>query len=711
MNHSAYALSFLVLAASCGSNEPSRNEMPGTATPAANPFAAPSPLYLQAPDFNAIRTGDFKPAMEEGMRKQLAEVKAIADNSEPPTFANTIEALEKSGTELDRVLHVFYNLVSSNNNDSLQAINTEMAPRLAAHSDAINMDPKLFARVKAVHDALPAAGLDSVDTYLVQRYYTQFVRAGALLNAADQKALRALNEEESKLSTLFSENLLKEVNNAAVLVEDSTQLAGLGQDEVQAAALAAKEKGHEGKWLITLQNTTMQPILASLHDRDLRERIFKASINRGALGNASDQQGIVARLAQLRAQKAKLLGYPNFSSFRLADQMAETPDAAVKLLTGMVPAALKNVKAEAAKLQAMIDKEKGGFTLQPWDWDYYAEKVRKAEYDLDENQIKPYFELESVLHRGVFHAAGQLYGLSFKPRTDLPVYQPDVKVFEVFGPDSATVGLVYFDYFARDNKQGGAWMDSFVDQSYLLGEKPVITQNLNVTKPAEGQPVLLSYDNVITLFHEFGHALHGLLSRQKYPYFSGTNVPRDFVELPSQFNENWALDPAVFANYAKHWKTGEAMPKTLVDKVKKAGKFNQGFMTTEYLAAALLDQQWHMLPADAPLQDVAKFEKATLANYGLDLPMVLPRYRTTYFSHIWGGGYAAGYYAYMWAEVLEADAFQWFKEHGGMTRANGQHFEEDILSTGGSRPAKELYRHFRGRDADVGPLLEKRGLK
>lgn len=684
--------------------------MTGTTT-SPNPFSDASTLYLQAPDFTVIRNADFQPAMEEGMRQHLAEVKAIADNPEAPTFANTIEALEKSGQELTRVVKVFFNLISSNNNDSLQAINTEMSPKLSAHDDAITMDAKLFGRIKAVHDGMAEAGLDSASQYLVERYYTRFVRAGALLNAEDQKTLRKLNEEESRLSTLFSENLLKEVNNAAVLVDDSSRLAGLSKGEIEAAAEAAKEKGHEGKWLIVLQNTTMQPVLAVLKDRALREQIFKASINRGTLGNGSDQRATVSRLAQLRAQKAKLLGYPNYATYSLDDQMARTPDAAVKLLTGMVPAAVKNAKAEAAKLQAMIDKENGGFTLEPWDWDYYAEKVRLAEYDLDENQVRPYFELDRVLHDGVFFAAGKLYGLTFKERTDLSIYEPDVKVFEVFGPDGGTVGLVYFDFYARDNKQGGAWMDSFVDQSYLLDEKPVVTQNLNVPKPAAGEPTLLSFDNVTTLFHEFGHALHGLLSRQRYPYFSGTNVPRDFVELPSQFNENWATEPTVFANYAKHWETGEPMPKSLVDKIKDSNKFNQGFMTTEYLAAALLDMQWHMLPPEAPQQDPEKFEKAALANYGLDLPMVLPRYRTCYFSHIWGGGYSAGYYAYMWSEVLEADAFQWFKEHGGMTEENGKHYEETVLSMGGSKPADVLYRDFRSRDAEVGPLLEKRGLK
>ncbi len=711
MNHSFATLTVLLLAASCGTSETSKKEMPATAPARENPFASESTLYLGAPDFTKIHNGDFGPAMEEGMKKQLEEVKVIADNKDAATFDNTIIALEKSGQELARASKVFFNLVASNTNDSLQATNTDIAPKLAAHSDAINLDPKLFARVKSLYDQRGSLGLDSVSTRLIERYYTRFVRAGALLNDADQKSLRALNKEESTLSTLFSENLLKEVNKAAVLVEDKAQLDGMTDADIEVAATTAKDKGHEGKWLLTLQNTTTQPVLAELKDRALRERIFNASINRGMLGDSSDQRATVSRLAQLRAQRAKLLGFSNYAAYSLDDQMAKTPDAAVKLLSGMVPAALKNVKAEAAKLQAVIDKEKGGFTLAPWDWDFYAEKVRKAEYDLDESQIKPYFELDRVLHDGVFFAANRMYGISFKERKDLPTYRPEVRVFEVFAADSSTIGLIYADYYARDNKQGGAWMDSFQDQSELMGEKPIVTQNMNIQKPAEGQPALLSFDEVTTMFHEFGHALHGLLSKQQYPFFTGTNVPRDFVEFPSQFNENWAMEPKVFANYAKNWKTGEPMPKALVDKIKKSSKFNQGFATTEYLAAALLDLQWHMLPADAPIQDVPKFEKAALANYGLDLPMVLPRYRSCYFSHIWGGGYGAGYYAYMWSEVLEADAFQWFKEHGGMTRDNGMHYRETILSTGGSKDAGQLYRDFRGRDPEVGPLLEKRGLK
>ncbi|MEO8734555.1 MAG: M3 family metallopeptidase, partial [Flavobacteriales bacterium] len=507
MNHSLAALSLLILAASCGTSDTTKKDMSTTAPTRENPFAQASTLYMGAPDFTKIHNGDFGPAMEEGMKTQMDEVKAIDDNSEAPTFDNTIIAMEKSGQELTRAEKVFFNLVACNTNDSLQATNTDIAPKLAAHSDAINLDPKLFARVKTLYDKRDSLGLDSVSTRLVGRYYTQMVRAGALLNDADQKKMRDLNKEESNLTTLFVVNLLKQVNKAAVLVDDKSKLDGMSDAEIESAAAAAKARGDSGKWLITLQNTTMQPVLAEIKDRALRERIYNASINRGMLGDSSDQRSTVSRLAQLRAERAKLLGYPNFAAYTLADQMAKTPDAAVKLLTGMVPAAVKNVKAEAAKLQAVIDKEKGGFPLAPWDWDFYAEKVRKAEYDLDESQIKPYFELDNVLHNGVFFAAHEMYGVSFKERKDLPTYRPEVRVFEVFDADSSSIGLIYTDYFARDNKQGGAWMDSFQDQSTLLGKKPIVTQNVNIQKPADGQPALLSFDEVTTMFHEFGHAL------------------------------------------------------------------------------------------------------------------------------------------------------------------------------------------------------------
>jgi len=675
-----------------------------------NALETPSALPFGAPDFSKITDADFRPAILRGMEEQLAEVRAITSNPEPPTFENTIVALERSGQLLTRASAIFYNLTGSATNDSLQALRAELAPKLAAHADAIGMDPDLFARIKVVYEN--SDGLDAVDKRLVERYYQRFVRGGALLDDESKQRLKAINEELSSLGTAFGDNILKEVTASAIIVDDQAQLDGLTDAEIEAAATAAKEKGLDGKWLIALRNTTQQPALAALKDRSLRERIFKASVARNAKGDALDNRKNIARQAQLRAQKAALLGFPNWAAYVMDDQMAKTPEAVIQLLGDMAPVAARNAKAEAAKLQAMIDKQGGDFTLQPWDWDFYAEQVRKAEYDLDEAAVKPYLEFDTVLWNGVFYSAGKLFGLTFKERHDLPVYHPDVRVFDIIGPDGAAIGLFYGDYFARDNKQGGAWMSSFVDQSTLLGQQPVITQNCNYVKPADGQPCLLSWDDVTTLFHEFGHALHGMLSQQKYPYFSGTATATDFVEFPSQFNENWALEPSVFANYAKHHATGEPMPADLVAKLRKSTRFNQGYATTEYLAAALLDIAWHTLPADAPLvEDVEAFEKAALARYGLDLQQVPPRYKSCYFSHIWsGGGYAANYYAYMWSEVLEADAFAWFTANGGMTAANGEKFRATVLSVGGSRDGATMFRDLTGRDPQVGPLLKKRGL-
>ncbi|MFT3885902.1 MAG: M3 family metallopeptidase [Flavobacteriales bacterium] len=671
-----------------------------------------STLPFHAPPFDKLKDADYRPAIEAGMAAHLAEVKAIAENPAPATFENTIVAMEKSGQDLTRATKIFFNLTSSCTNDMLQQVKADLAPKLTAHSDAIGMDPKLFQRVKAVYDQRASLGLDPVSVRLIERYYTQFVRQGALLNDADKEKLRKLNEEGTNLSTRFEDNILKDRAAAAVLVDRKEELTGLSEEAVAAAAEAAKAKGQEGKWLIEIVNTTTQPVLSSLQDRALRERIFKASIARNAHGGPYDNKAIITRLAQLRAEKAKLLGFPSWAAYVMDDQMAKTPEAAVKLLGGMAPAAAKNAMAEAAELQKLIDKQKGGFKLEPWDWDFYAEQVRKAEYDLDEAAIKPYFEFEHVLNDGVFFAAKELYGITFKERKDLPVYHPDVRVFDIIDTTGQPIGLFYGDYYARDNKNGGAWMDSFVDQSELLGNQPVITQNCNFVKPAAGQPCLLSFDDVTTLFHEFGHALHGMLSKQKYPYFAGTATSTDFVEFPSQFNENWVTEPKVFANYAKHYRTGEPMPKELVDKLNKSHKFNQGYLTSEYLAAALLDIAWHTRTADAPLvADVEAFEQEALKKYGLLNTEVPPRYKSCYFSHIWGGGYAANYYAYMWSEVLDADAYEWFKEHGGMTRANGTHYRATVLSQGGSRESGQLFRDFAGRDAEVGPLLERRGLK
>jgi peptidyl-dipeptidase Dcp len=627
-------------------------------------------------------------------------------------------ALEKSGQDLNRASSVFYNLTGSATNDSLQAVKADLAPKLAAHGDAITLNAKLFQRVKVVFDnrdrSMPPGeeiDADPIKLRLVERYYKRFVRAGALLDAAGQEQMKKLNEEEANLVTRFEDNILKERSASAIVVDDVKQLDGMSSEAIDAAAAAAKAKGHEGKWLVDLRNTTTQPALAELTDRALRERIFKASIARNGRGNEFDNKPIIARLAQLRAQKAKLLGFPTWAHYVMDDQMAKSPDQAMKLLSGMAPAAAANARKEAAKLQALVDNQGGGFKVEAWDWDLYAEQVRKAEYDLDEAAVKPYLEFETVLQNGVFYAANQLFGLSFKERTDMPVYHADVRVFDIIDADGTVIGLFYGDYYARDTKNGGAWMSSFVDQSTLLEQRPVITQNCNYVKPAAGQPCLLSWDDVTTLFHEFGHALHGMLSAQKYPKFSGTNTSTDFVEFPSQVNENWAMVPQVFNNFAKHYKTGEAMPAELADKLRKASKFNQGYATTEYLAAALLDLEWHSMSADAPLvTDVDAFEQAALKKYGLDLAMVPPRYKSCYFSHAWTG-YAANYYAYLWSEVMDADAYAWFNENGGLTRTNGDRFRATVLSQGGSKPEAQLYRDLTGRDPKVDPLLAKRGLK
>jgi peptidyl-dipeptidase Dcp len=676
-----------------------------------NPFFNESALPFQAPPFDKIKDSDYQPALEEGMKRQLVEIEAIADSTEPPTFANTIEAMERSGALLTRVSKVFFGLTQADTNPTIQKIEAEESPKLAAHQDKIYLNPKLFARVKSIYDRRATFSLDPESKYLVEQYYRTFVRSGALLSDADKTKLRALNEEEAKLTTEFRSKVLADTNASAVVVDDKAQLDGLSEGDIAAAADLAKERGLQGKYVIALQNTTRQPIVISMNNRALRERVLKASSERGNHGGENDTRAIVTRLAQLRAQKAKLLGFATYAAYSLDNQMAKTPQNAEKLMTDLVPAATAKARAEAEQLQKVADAEGGGFKIDPADWEHYAEKVRKAEYDLDESQIKPYFELNRVLHDGVFFAANKLYGLTFKERTDIPVYNRDVRVFEVFDADGSSLALFYADYFQRPSKSGGAWEDSFVDQNGLTGTKPVIYNVCNFQKPAAGQPALISFDDVTTMFHEFGHALHAMLSHVKYPTFSGTSVPRDFVEFPSQFNEHWAMEPTVFANYAKHYQTGEPMPQSLVEKIRRAHTFNQGYDTTEYLAAALLDMAWHTLPADAPLQDVGTFEPAALKRFNVDLPQVPPRYHTTYFSHIWGGGYSAGYYAYLWSEVLAHDAFYWFKEHGGMTRANGQRFRDMVLSRGGTQDAAVLYRAFRGRDPQVEPLLIERGLK
>jgi peptidyl-dipeptidase Dcp len=681
------------------------------ALPASNPFATASTLPFHAPPFDKIKDADYQPAIEAGMREQLAEMEKVAAQKDAPTFANTIEPMERSGQMLNRVGAVFGAITGANTNETLQKVQEVIAPKIAEHNDAIFLNDKLFQRVKKLYDTRATLGLDAEQNELVERYYRNFVRAGAQLAEADKVKLRAINKEESTLTTEFSNKLLAASNAGAVIVSDKAELAGFSDADIAAAADAAKSRKQEGKYAVVLQNTTQQPAQVSLDNRAVRERLFKASTERAEHGDANDTRAIIQRLAVLRAEQAKLLGFSNYAAYTLDDQMAKTPEIAEKLMTDMVPAATAKARGEAAAMQALIDKNKGGFKLAPWDWQHYAEQVRKAQYDLDEAQIKPYLEIDRVLHDGVFFAANQLYGLTFKERKDIPVYDPDVRVFEVFDKDGSSMALFYADYWKRDSKRGGAWMDNLVGQSGLMGTKPVVFNVCNFTKPSAGQPALISWDDTTTMFHEFGHALHGMFSHVQYPTLSGTNVPRDFVEFPSQFNEHWASDPKVFANFAKHYKTGESMPAALVDKIKKSKTFDQGFGTTEYLAAALLDMAWHTLPVENAKQDVDAFETKALKGFKIDMYEVPPRYRTSYFAHIWGGGYAAGYYAYLWSEVLDHDAFYWFREHGGMNRENGQRFRDMVLSRGSTEDMAKMYRDFRGRDPSVEPLLEQRGLK
>jgi peptidyl-dipeptidase Dcp len=677
--------------------------------PSTNPFAAPSPLLYQAPAFDRIHVLDFQPAIEEGMRQQLAEVAAIMHDPAAPSFENTILPLERSGLLLSRVSRVFGALTSANTNDSLQAIQQALAPRLAAHRDAISLNDTLFQRIKSLYDRRDSLGFDSLQRLTVERYYRDFVRSGALLPDADKVRLRAMNREQASLTNQFGRRLLAATRAGGVVVDDSTQLAGLSSGEVGAAAAAAATRGLTGRWLLALQNTTQQPAQTSLRNRALRQRLFEASTMRAEHGDSNDTRATILRLSRLRAERARLLGYPSFAAYGLEEQMARTPENALRLMTQLAAPATAKARGEAADMQRLIDRQprSARFQLQPWDWQYYAEQVRSAQFALDEEQIKPYFELDRVLRDGVFYAAQRLYGLTFRERHDIPVYQSDVRVFEVFDADTS-LGLFYTDYFKRDNKNGGAWTSGFVSRSTFFGTRPVVTNTCNFTKPAEGQPALLTWDNVTTMFHEFGHALSAFMNAAPYPRLAG--MPRDFVEVPSQFNEHWALDPEVFAHFARHYRTGAPMPAALVAKIRRTTTFDQGFATTEYLAAALLDMAWHTLPADSQPTDVDSFETQALHRFGVDVAVVPPRYRTSYFSHIWAGGYSAGYYAYIWSEVLDADAYAWFLEHGGLTRENGQRFRDMVLSRGGSGDMATIYRAFRGRDPEIGPLLQNRGL-
>jgi len=682
--------------------------------PAENPFFQPSSLPYQLPPFDKIRDADFLPAYEAGMAGQRKEVDAILQAGEP-TFENTIVALERSGRLLNRVSRAFYNLNASNTNDERQKIDTEMAPKLTAHQDEISLDAVLFARIDALYRQREKLGLDAESAQLLSRYYQQFVRSGARLPEADKAALKEINKTLASLTTKFSQNLLKEVKEKAVVVDALSDLDGLSPEQIGAAAEAAKERGLAGKWLITLQNTTIQPPLEQLKNRALRERIYRASIARN-IGGEFDTTELVSQIAELRARQAKLLGYPDYAAYSLADESAGTPAAVNKILGQLGPAALLKARSEAADIQKLIDDQaKAGntepFRLQPWDWAFYAQQARKARFDFDEAQVKPYFELNRVLQDGVFYAARELYGLTFKERKDLPVYHPDVRVFEVFNEDGSQLGLLLRDDFKRDNKEGGAWMEFFVDQAGLFGQKPVVTNNLNIPKPPEGQPVLMTFDEVETMFHEFGHALHGLLSNVKYPLLAGTNVPSDFVEYPSQINEMFLREPAALANFAKHYRTGEAMPKALLEKVLAAQTYGQGYATSEYVAAAMVDQAWHQIPAAEvpPASGVMAFEEAALRKNGMDYAPVPPRYHTPYFAHSFGG-YAAAYYAYIWAEVLARDTGEWFHKNGGITRANGDRFRALVLSRGRTAEPGAMFEEFYGQAPDIRPLLEYRGL-
>ena len=674
-----------------------------------NPFFAPSTLPFQAPPFDKIKDADYQPALEAGMAEERKEVRAIADNPAPPTFENTIVAMEKSGQLLTRAQRAFFAVTAANTNPTLQKVRAEVAPKFAAHQDAIYLDAKLFQRVATIYKQRNSLKLDPESLRLVEYDYDQFVHAGANLSEADKTELKKLNEELATLSNAFSTKLLAATKDAAYVTRDKAALAGLSEAQISAAADAAKGRKVEG-FLLPLQNTTQQPDLVSLQNRGTREALFGNSWNRAERGDANDTRDTLARIAQLRAQKGKLLGYPNFAAWKIEDQMAKTPEAALKFMDALVPAATGRAATEAQDIQAVIDAQNGGFKLQPWDWDIYAEQVRKAKYDLDEEQVKPYFELDNVLQNGVFYAANQLYGITFKERKDLPVYDPRMRVFEVFDANGSALALFYCDYFKRDNKQGGAWMNSYVGQSRLLGTLPVVSNVANFSVPAAGEPALLTTDDVRTMFHEFGHALHGMFANTEYPGLSGTSVARDFVEFPSQFNEHWGTYPAVFQHYAKHYKTGAPMPAELVEKIKKAATFNKGYSTTELLAAAELDMKWHTLPASAPLQNPDTFETEALEQTHLSLSYTPPRYRSSYFSHIWASGYSAGYYAYLWTQMLDDDAYQWFEDHGGLTRANGDRFRQMVLSRGNTEDLEKLYVAWRGAKPSVEPMLKDLGL-
>lgn len=672
-----------------------------------NPFLTRSTLPYEIPPFSQITEDHYLEAFYAGTAEQISEVKAILANPEI-TFENTIVALEKSGQTLDRMLNVFYNKSSSDTNNRIDEIKAEIAPKLAAHADAIRLNPALFARIKKLVDLKP--DLDSESDWLLQRYYKDFLQAGAALDESAREKVKKINEELSSLETQFGKNLLSDTNDLAVFVDDISELDGLSENQIAACKAAAQARGIEDKWMIGMVNFTGHPTLASLKNRSLRERIMKNSLTKGMRGNDFDTRKILLRMVELRAERAKLFGLGSHAEYVLQEMTAAHPERVHEMLRKIAPAAVANARREATDIEKVI-AQNGKHELASWDWLFYTEKVRAEKYNLDTAAMRPYFELERVLHQGVFFAAEKLYGMKFKERKDLVTYHPEARAFEVFNEDGSSIGLYIGDYYTRDSKRGGAWMNSLVDQNHLLGQKPVVVNNMNISKPPAGEPTLLTYDETTTLFHEFGHAIHGLLSDVKYPRFSGTSVQRDFVEFPSQVNEMWILWPEVLDNYAIHYQTGERLPQAWVDKLNESSTFNEGYATTSYLAAAILDLAWHSLADVSEIRDVEEFEAKAIADYGLDFPPVPTRYRSTYFSHIFAGGYSAGYYGYIWSEVLDADTVEWFKDNGGLTRANGDHFRNSLMSRGGSLDSMQMFRNFRGRDADIEPLLRRRGLK
>ena len=685
--------------------------VPGGKLKNTNPFYKKSELYMSYPPFDLIENEHYMPAFTKGMSDHLKEIDLIINNSEKPTFENTILAMELSGELLNRVATVFYALTSANTNDEMEKIRGEIAPKLSAHNDKILLNPKLFKRVEEIYNERESFNLDDESILLVEKYYRDFVRSGSNLSTEQKDRLKTINSEISVLQTNFSQNVLKEVNALAVIIDSKKDLDGLSDGAIQSAANEAKSRGLEGKYVIALKNTSGQPSLSSLTNRSVREKIHKASLSRGSRGGDFDNREILVKVVKLRAEKARLMGYDNHAAYTLETQTAQNPQNVNDRLNSLSPKAVANAKKEAADLQKMIDSEGGGYKLASWDWDFFTEKVRVQRYNFDANQLKPYFEMDNVLQKGVFYAATQLFGISFKERFDLPVYNEDVRVFEVFNEDGSILALFLFDGYARSNKRGGAWMNAYVSQSKLKKSLPIVANHQNVLKPPSGEPALMSFDEVITMFHEFGHALHGMFSDVNYPYFAGTSVPRDFVEYPSQVNEMWAVWPSVLQNYAVHYKTGEAMPRELLEKVLSAQKFNQGFSTTEYLASSILDQALHQLQEkDVPkASDLLEFEKNTLTKAGIAFDAVPPRYRSTYFSHIIGG-YSAGYYSYIWSEVLDADSVEWFKLNGGLKRKNGDHFRQTLLSKGGSKDAIQLFIDFKGSKPNIQPLLDRKGL-